>query len=59
MKMYMTTKKLSETIGYSPEAIRNKTKKGVWIKNVHYKKAPDGRLMMNYEAIKKWIEGYE
>ena len=56
-KMYVTTNKLSEMIGYTPEAIRNKVKKGVWHKTIHYIKAPDGRLMMNVEMINKWIEG--
>ncbi|MFT6908551.1 MAG: hypothetical protein ACJAS1_005253 [Oleiphilaceae bacterium] len=55
--MYVTTKKLSEMTGYTREAINNKTKKGVWQRNVHYYKAPDGRLMMNLEAIFQWIEG--
>jgi hypothetical protein len=55
--MYVTTKRLSEMTGYTREAINNKTKKGVWIKNVHYCKAPDGRLMMNVDSIFKWIEG--
>jgi hypothetical protein len=55
--MYVTTKKLSELTGYTPEAIRCKVKKGKWLRSVHYVKAPDGRLMMNLEMVKKWIEG--
>ncbi|GAB5380986.1 MAG: hypothetical protein Alis3KO_17700 [Aliiglaciecola sp.] len=54
---YVTTKKLSEITGYTREAISNKTKKGTWVKDIHFHKAPDGRLMMNLEAIYKWIEG--
>jgi hypothetical protein len=30
--MYVTTNKLSEMIGYTPEAIRNKVKKGAGAK---------------------------
>jgi len=57
IEMYVTTKKLSEITGYTREAISNKTKKGIWQRNLHYYKAPDGRLMMNLEAIFQWIEG--
>ena len=55
--MYVTTKKLSEMTGYTEEAIRTKVKKGIWQKSIHYFKAPDGRLMMNLEAVFNWIEG--
>ncbi len=36
--------------------IRSKISKGVWLSGVHWTKAPDGRLMLNLEAIQKWIE---
>ena len=45
-----------ELIGYTDDAIRAKIKKGVWLQNIHWKKAPDGRLFFNLEAIQKWIE---
>lgn len=48
--------KVIELIGYSDDAIRAKIKKGVWLQNTHWKKAPDGRLFFNLEAIQKWIE---
>lgn len=48
--------KISELIGYSDDAIRAKIAKGVWIKSVHWRKAPDGRLVFNMEAIQKWME---
>lgn len=49
--------KVIELIGYTDDAIRSKIKKGVWLQNTHWRKAPDGRLMFNLEAIEKWIEG--
>jgi len=49
--------KVVELIGYTDDAIRAKIKKGVWLSGIHWKKAPDGRLMFNLEAIQKWIEG--
>lgn len=51
--------KLIEMIGYTDDAIRAKIAKGVWIQGVHWRKAPDGRIFGNPEAIQKWIEGKE
>ena len=48
--------KVIELIGYSDDAIRAKIAKGVWLSGTHWKKAPDGRLFFNLEAIQKWIE---
>lgn len=49
--------KVIELIGYSDDAIRAKIKKGVWLAGTHWRKAPDGRLVFNLEALQKWIEG--
>lgn len=43
--------------GYTQYAIRAKISKGRWLKDVHWKKAPDGRNLMNVKAIEQWIEG--
>ncbi|WP_018985251.1 excisionase family protein [Methylophilus methylotrophus] len=45
------------SIGYTDDAIRAKIKKGVWLNGIHWRKAPDGRIVFNLEAIQKWIEG--
>lgn len=57
MTKMVTTEKLSELTGYSKEAIRMKVKKGVWVKNEHYYKAPDGRLIFIVEVIYQWVKG--
>ena len=57
MSGLVTTDKLSEMTGYSKEAIRMKVKKGVWIKQRHYLKAPDGRLIFIVEMIYQWMTG--
>lgn len=49
--------KIEELIGYTDDAIRAKIKRGVWLQDIHWRKAPDGRLFFNIEAIQKWIEG--
>lgn len=48
--------KVIELIGYTDDAIRAKIKRGIWLKDIHWKKAPDGHLFFNLEAIQKWIE---
>lgn len=48
--------KVRELVGYSDDAVRAKIKRGVWLRDVHYRKAPDGRLFFNLLAIKQWIE---
>ena len=54
---WVLIKKVIELIGYTDDAIRSKIKKGVWLKDIHWTKAPDGRILFNIEAIQQWIEG--
>ncbi len=54
---WVTIKKLAELTGYSPEAIRQKKKKGVWAENLHWRKAPDNRIVFNTKAIDEWLSG--
>lgn len=56
-KQYVLINKVSEMYGYSTNAIRCKIKQGVWLQNVHWVKAPDGRIHFNLDKITKWIEG--
>lgn len=53
---WILIKKFSEISGYSHEAVRQKIKKGTWIFGVHYRKAPDGKIFINYEEVEKWVE---
>lgn len=54
---WVRIKKIAELTGYTEEAIRNKRKKGVWRENIHWRKAPDNRLVFNIKAIGQWLEG--
>lgn len=56
---WVLIKKLIELTGYSDDAIRAKIKRGVWLGGIHWRKAPDGRILFNLLAIKEWIEGKE
>ncbi|MDY6994878.1 MAG: excisionase [Pseudomonadota bacterium] len=53
---WVTVKKLVELSGYTENAIRAKTKKGVWLKDKHWRKAPDGRIVFNLKEIQAWME---
>jgi len=53
---WITINKLSILTGYSENAIRAKIKKGVWRMKQHWRKAPDGRILFNPDAINQWVE---
>ena len=57
MLQWITISKLAELMGYSEDAIRAKIRKGVWLMNKHWRKAPDGRILFNPDAINEWVEG--
>lgn len=42
--------------GYTVEAVRAKIKNGVWREGLHWKKAPDGNIMVNPRAIDDWVD---
>lgn len=52
---WVTIKKFSELCGYSQDAIRAKIKKGQWLIDSHYKRAPDGRILIGIKEVEKWI----
>ena len=54
---WVLIKLLVQQSGYSENAIRAKIKKGVWLEGWHWRRAPDGRIHFNLEAIQAWIEG--
>ena len=57
MLRYVTIPKFYEMSGYTEDAIRAKIKGGVWLEGVVWKKAPDGRILINPEGYEKWVEG--
>jgi hypothetical protein len=56
MLRYVTIGKFAEESGYSEEAIRAKIKAGVWLQDVVWKKAPDGRILIDIDGYKMWVE---
>lgn len=43
--------------GYTEKAVRRKIEEGHWREGQHYRKAPDGHILMDLEAFKLWVEG--
>lgn len=56
---WVLANKLSDMTGYSTRALDDKRLKGIWLEDVMWKKAPDGRVVYNTEAYEKWAEGFE
>jgi len=54
---WVTIEKVVEYTGYSDDAIRKKKWLGVWREGVHWRKAPDNRLVFNLVSIQNWMSG--
>ncbi|AQZ96581.1 excisionase [Halopseudomonas phragmitis] len=46
----------SELTGYTVNAIQHKIKGGVWPQGKLWRKAPDGRILINLEEFDRWAE---
>lgn len=52
---HVRIKRFAELTGYTENAVRQKIEKGVWAEGRHYKKAPDGRVLIDLEAFDQWV----
>jgi hypothetical protein len=43
--------------GYSVKAMQNKIACGVWQQDKVWKRAPDGRILIDMVGFHKWVEG--
>jgi len=57
MLRYLTIRKFAAESGYSEIAIRSKIHSGIWMLDQVWKKAPDGRVLIDVEGYHKWVEG--
>lgn len=50
----VTIKLASMVTGYSPRAIESKIQRGDWQENQEWRRAPDGRVLVDLEGYLKW-----
>jgi len=56
---HVTIGKFSEHSGYTEDAINTKIKRGVWLEDSVWIKAPDGRRLISIEGYESWVQGQE
>jgi hypothetical protein len=56
MLRYVTISKFVTESGYTENAIRSKIHDGVWRDGQEWKKAPDGRILIDVEGYTRWVE---
>lgn len=45
-----------ELTGETPDSVKHKRDKGLWLEGIHYRKAADGKLWYNLTEINKWLQ---
>ncbi|MGH8073702.1 MAG: excisionase [Lysobacter sp.] len=53
---FVTIEKFHQETGYTPDAVRSKIKRVDWLEGVVWRKAPDGRILMDLEGYEWWVE---
>lgn len=43
--------------GYSADAVDKKIKRGVWREGIHFRRAPDGHILIDLRGYHAWAEG--
>ena len=47
---------LTQTTGYTKRAVEGKIAAGVWLEGVHFRRAPDGHILIDLEGYERWVE---
>lgn len=53
---YVKLSLFEQLTGYSPDAAQKKIARGVWREGVHFRRAPDGLILMDLRAYHAWAE---
>ena len=56
MLRYLTISKFANESGYSQNAIRSKIHDGIWREGREWKRAPDGRVLIDVDGYHRWVE---
>lgn len=54
---FVTIEVFSAITGYSEKAVRRKIQEHAWRQGREYKRAPDGRLLVDMQGYEKWVAG--
>lgn len=54
---YVTVKLYETLTGITEKATRRRMERGVWIEGKHFIRDPQGTILINREACRKWAEG--
>lgn len=42
--------------GYSADAVDKKIRTGVWLEGRHFRRAPDGHILLDLRKFHEWVE---
>ena len=54
--LWVKLKKAAQCTGYTERALYGKISRGQLEEGIHWIKAPDGRLLIDMDALTQWIE---
>lgn len=57
MTRYVLIHRFADLTGYSVKAVEGKVASGAWIEGKEYRRAPDGRVLVDMEGFERWVEG--
>lgn len=53
---YVTPAKFEELTGYTVKAVERKVESGAWREGREFRRAADGRILVDLEGYEKWVE---
>lgn len=54
---FIKISKFCELTGYTAEAIQVKIRRGIWMENREYRRAPDNVILVDVEGYEQWARG--
>lgn len=54
---YVLMKVATQLTGYTVKAMERKIERGAWVEGKVWKRAPDGRILIDIVGFQKWVEG--
>lgn len=53
---WVKLEKYCELSGDTPDAVQKKIRRGIWLMDQQARKAPDGRIWINLQAVEAWVQ---